>query len=77
VPIAAMNTGGTADIVVDEETGLLSSSLGELATDVARLAADDLLRLRLGEAAGRRARTHFDVSVVVTRMEALYGELVA
>jgi glycogen(starch) synthase len=77
VPIAAMNTGGTADIVADEETGLLSSSVEELATDVARLAADESLRARLGEAAGRRAQSHFDVSVVVARMEALYGELIA
>ncbi len=77
VPIAAMNTGGTADIVVDEDTGLLSLSVAELAADVARLAGDESLRVRLGEAAGRRAQSRFDVSVVVTRMEALYGELVA
>ncbi|HKY22378.1 MAG TPA: glycosyltransferase family 4 protein [Vicinamibacterales bacterium] len=77
VPIAAMNTGGTADIVVDEETGLLSSSVAELAMDVARLAGDATLRERLGAAARRRAQSHFDVSVVVTQMEALYEELVA
>ncbi len=77
VPIAAMNTGGTADIVVDEETGLLSLSFDELATDVARLARDSSLRVRLGDAARRRAQSHFDVSVVVAQMEALYGELVA
>jgi len=77
VPIAAMNTGGTADIVVDEETGLLSSSVAELAIDVARLSTDGPLRARLGEAAGRRAESVFDLSVVVTRMEALYDDLVA
>ena len=72
VPVAAMNTGGTEDIVVDERTGLLSSSVAELATDVARLAADPALRARLGEAAGHRAESHFDVSVVIPRMERLY-----
>ena len=39
VPIAAMNTGGTPDIVVDEETGLLSATPEELAADVRRLRA--------------------------------------
>jgi glycogen synthase len=77
VPIAAMNTGGTSDIVVDEQTGLLSSSVSELATDVARLATDRALRTRLGEAAGRRAELHFDVPVVIQRIERLYGELIA
>ena len=37
VPIAAMNTGGTSDVIEDEETGLLSSSVQELAEDVTRL----------------------------------------
>ena len=54
-PIAAMNTGGTADIVVDAVTGLLSASAVDLAEDVARLAGDADLRARLGSAAGRRA----------------------
>jgi len=77
VPIAAMNTGGTPDIIVDEETGLLSSSVGELASDVARLAADAPLRGRLGEAARRRAESHFDSAVVIDRMEKLYADAMA
>lgn len=77
VPIAAINTGGTADIIVDEETGLLSTSVAGLAEDVARLAADSSLRARLGDAAAKRAASHFDIPVVLARMEALYQELVA
>jgi glycosyltransferase involved in cell wall biosynthesis len=77
VPIAAMNTGGTPDIVVDEETGLLSSSLDELAASVARLAADAPLRARLGAAARQRAESVFDTSVVLDRMETLYADAVA
>ena len=76
VPIAAMDTGGTSDIIVDEETGLLSTTVAGLAEDVARLAADPALRVRLGEAAARRAASLFDIPVVVGRMEALYKELV-
>jgi glycosyltransferase involved in cell wall biosynthesis len=77
VPIAAMATGGTSDILVDEETGLLSKSPDELAADVARLAADSALRERLGRAAAKRAETHFDVPHVVGRMEHLYSDLIA
>ena len=77
VPIAAIDSGGTADIVVDEETGLLSTSATGLADDVARLASDGELRGRLGRAAAHHAATHFDMPVVIGRMEALYQELIA
>jgi glycosyltransferase involved in cell wall biosynthesis len=77
VPIAAMNTGGTSDVITDEETGLLSSSPAELTEDVARLASNAALRERLGLAAGERAERLFDASVVVRRMEQLYEDLVA
>lgn len=76
VPIAAIDTGGTADIVADEETGLLSRSIETLAADVARLASDAPLRRRLGDAAATRAATHFDVPVIIQRVEALYNDLV-
>ena len=77
VPIAAMNTGGTSDIIVDEETGLLSRSVVELASDVARLAGDVALRQRLSAAAGKRAESYFDVPVVLDRMEQLYRDVIA
>ena len=77
VPIAAMNTGGTPDIIVDEETGLLSTSVSGLAEDIARLASDASLRVRLARAAAARAAAHFDIPVVIDRMEALYRELLA
>ena len=76
VPIAAIDTGGTADIIIDEETGLLSSSVEGLAEDVRRLAGDAALRARLGQAAAQRATAHFDIPVVVGRMEQLYAQLV-
>ncbi len=76
-PIAAMNTGGTSDVVVDEVTGLLSDSAVDLADDVARLAGDADLRARLGSAAGRRAEEQFDVPVIISRMEALYADVIA
>ena len=59
VPIAAMNTGGTADIVIDDETGLLSETPEELADDVRRLRGDAELRARLGAAARLHAALTF------------------
>lgn len=74
IPIAAMNTGGTPDIVEDEVTGLLSRTPAELADDVGRLWRDPALRARLGAAARERAR-RFDAGTVVERIERLYDEL--
>jgi glycosyltransferase involved in cell wall biosynthesis len=76
VPLAAMNTGGTADVVVAERTGLLSDTPEALADDVRRLRHDEPLRMRLGSAARAHAMATFDTSVVVPRIERLYGELV-
>ena len=75
VPIAAMDTGGTADIVRDEETGLLSRTAEELGEDLARLRGDAALRTRLGDAARQRAAREFDSPTVIDRIERLYGEL--
>jgi glycosyltransferase involved in cell wall biosynthesis len=75
VAIAATDSGGTGDIINHEETGLLSSSVSGLADDVARLASDAPLRARLGVAAANRAAAHFDIPVVIGRMEALYNDL--
>jgi glycogen(starch) synthase len=75
VPIAAMNTGGTADIVVHEETGLLSRTSVELARHVRHLRDDESLRKRLGQAASKRAEAMFDAPAVVARIERLYREL--
>ncbi|MCK7518716.1 MAG: glycosyltransferase [Ignavibacteriales bacterium] len=52
VPIAAMNTGGTGDIIEHGVSGLLSSTPDELGDHVARLASDRELAASLA----RRAR---------------------
>lgn len=74
-PIAAMETGGTSDIVVHGQTGLLSRSVDELGRHVAMLRRDAALRARLGAAARRRVERTFDTPVVVTQVEALYERL--
>lgn len=74
VPIAAMDTGGTRDIVVHEESGLLAATPAAFAREVARLCADDGLRRRLAAGARRRADAVFDARVVMPRVEAVYHE---
>lgn len=76
VPVAAMDTGGTSDIIVHDETGLLSGSTEELAAHVGRIVSDQTLRDRLAAGAARRAEALFDVSVVLDSIEALYRGLI-
>ncbi len=75
VPIAAMNTGGTPDIVLHGQTGLLSSTPEDLARDVRRLRDDEGLRARLGAAARQHAEARFDARAVVAETAALYAQL--
>ena len=77
VPIAAMDTGGTRDIVEHDVTGLLSRTPGELARDVRRLREDAALRRRLGDAAQRKVERDFDADTVVQRIETLYADVLA
>ena len=75
VPIAAMKTGGTPDIVKHGETGLLSSTPEALADDVRRLVDDEPLRRQLGAAASADTERTFDTRAVVQAIEALYFDL--
>jgi glycosyltransferase involved in cell wall biosynthesis len=74
-PIAAMDTGGTRDILTPGVTGLLSSTPEAFARDLATLAGDETLRRALGEAAARDVRERFAAPGVVARVEALYHSL--
>lgn len=77
VPVAAIDTGGTSDIIVHEETGLLAESPEQLGDHVARLRADPALRRRLAAAARRRVETLFAAGTVAARTERLYEDLSA
>ncbi|MEO6221915.1 MAG: glycosyltransferase family 4 protein [Vicinamibacterales bacterium] len=76
LPIAAMDTGGTSDIIRHEETGLLAATQEAFARDLERLVEDPALRTRLGRGAAAHARTHFEASRVGGQIEALYESLI-
>jgi glycosyltransferase involved in cell wall biosynthesis len=68
-------TGGSEEIVVDGESGLLARSVQEMAAALRRVVDDPDLasRLRLGALA--RARDAFSEEAVVPRIEALYTQV--
>ncbi len=75
VPIAAMDTGGTRDILRHGTTALLSKSPSAFADDLARLAGDAQLRDELGAAARADVHTRFSASTVVEQVEQVYRSL--
>jgi glycosyltransferase involved in cell wall biosynthesis len=77
VPIAAMDTGGTRDIVVHGTTGLLSATPSALAADLARLVADRALAAQLGRQAQAHVEATFNAPAVLARIEQLYRDVIA
>jgi glycosyltransferase involved in cell wall biosynthesis len=74
-PIAAMNTGGTPDIIRHRATGLLSDDPDGFARDLRTLADDAPLRRSLGTAARADVHARFASTAVVARIEAVYHEV--
>jgi glycosyltransferase involved in cell wall biosynthesis len=73
-PVAAMDTGGTREILEDEESGLVVRDAAGLADAIRRLALDGPLRARIS--AGARARAaHFSPERLLPRYEAVYRRL--
>jgi glycosyltransferase involved in cell wall biosynthesis len=76
-PVIATDLPGLAEIVANEETGVLIPR-GEpvvLARQTRRLLDDGALRRRLGEAARRRVRESFSVDDMVRKVGQLYEAL--
>ena len=63
VPVVATRVGGTPELIVDGQTGLLvdKHSPEQIAECILRLASDPILRSRLGRAGKERVREMFDV----------------
>jgi len=76
-PVAAYRSGGTAEMVVDGETGFLvpPGDVDGLARAFERLSRDRTLRETLGRAAARRVVEEFSLERHVDRMEGLFRSL--
>jgi glycosyltransferase involved in cell wall biosynthesis len=70
-PIAAMDTGGTSEIIENGRSGLLTRTMEELGDAIGRIVHDSSVRSRLREGAVSRAGA-FSPGVLIPRYEALY-----
>ena len=74
-PVAAMDTGGTREVLGPGDSGLLVSTGAELGGAIARLIADEALRTRIAEAARHRAEA-YSPQALIPRYETVYRRLV-
>ncbi len=74
VPVAAMDTGGTREILGAPDAGCLVSGAAALADAIARIARDEAFRNRLRAGARERARS-YSPEALVPRYEAVYRSL--
>jgi glycosyltransferase involved in cell wall biosynthesis len=74
LPVVATRVGGTPEVVVDRETGLLvpPSQPAALAQALAALTRDREQARRLGVAGRRRVERHFDIRHMVADYEGMY-----
>jgi glycosyltransferase involved in cell wall biosynthesis len=75
VPVLAMPTGGTPDIIRDGETGILARTPQQFARRMLWLLQHEQERRRLGAGARMAARQHFSVEAVLPQVEQLYAAL--
>ncbi|MEO8361843.1 MAG: glycosyltransferase family 4 protein [Vicinamibacteria bacterium] len=71
MPIAAMDTGGTSELIQDGVSGLLARNVDDLGDALGRIVHDGSMRSRMAEGATVRARL-FSPRVLIPRYEALY-----
>jgi glycosyltransferase involved in cell wall biosynthesis len=73
-PLVASRTGGTPEIVVDGETGLMfePGNVAQLAGAIQRILEDAALSARMGEAGRARVEQKFGLHAHLQRVEQLY-----
>jgi len=77
LPVVATRHGGIPEAVTDGESGLLvpENDSGALEAAILRLLDDEALRQRLGAGARRDVESKFDRAAQISRLEALYKDL--
>lgn len=78
-PVVACRVGGTPEVVVDGQTGVLVSpgQPVELAAALERLLGAPEQARAMGEAGRRRARDAFDLDQMVSKIEEIYQRVIA
>ncbi len=78
-PVVALDNGGTREVVVNGESGLLSEpdDVEGLARNLVRLLADPALRRRMGESGRRRVQDHLNSERMARDVERVYERVVA
>jgi glycosyltransferase involved in cell wall biosynthesis len=73
-PVVATATGGTAETVIDGETGFLTApdDVAAMARHLTALATDTALRQRMATAAYERTRATYALPAIAARVEAVY-----
>lgn len=76
-PVISSSVGALSEIIVDGESGLLvrPGDPAALSDAVLRLIGDPALRERLGQAARRRAESHFQANTYLSQFAHLYDRL--
>jgi glycosyltransferase involved in cell wall biosynthesis len=79
VPVIATDTGGVAEVVVSNVSGVLvpPAHPAAAAEAVVLLARDPTLRRRLADAAGSVLGVEFDIRQMVRALEAVYDEILS
>ncbi|UCC67890.1 MAG: glycosyltransferase family 4 protein [Armatimonadota bacterium] len=78
-PVVACRVGGTPEVVVDGETGVLvsPSQPDELGDALARLLEEPDRARAMGEAGRRRVRAAFDFEQMVSKIEDIYRRVIS
>ena len=76
-PVVSTNVGGTPEVVIDKETGLLvpPEDPEKLAEAIVSLIKDPSMRKRMGENGRRRIENFFTIKRHVDAVENLYGSI--
>jgi glycosyltransferase involved in cell wall biosynthesis len=77
LPVVTTPSGGSAEGVVDGETGFVvpPGDAAALATALVAVLGDAAFRERAGAAARARALAHFDLRIQTARLESIYDEV--
>jgi len=76
LPIVSTDVGSISDIVINDETGLLTELSSEALFDaITKLLADPTLAVKLGKSGQERAKNYFTSEAMVKHHERLYSQL--